>query len=708
MTVARFVAVVAIAGFSAALPALPALPALQALSAHASHGNRPRVFYHPTYRATAPARTAARAGIAYAGSVVSLPAVINNPSQLAYDPVDGYAYVVDQSIERASLELLRVSPHGGTTFVTTIASEGINGMAYDAQTHRFYLTGSPAQFAGNQVIFRIAPGGAVSVLAGGGSSSSLDGRGAAAGFADPTGITVDSATGVLYVVDGALIRRVTPGGVVTTLPATLPQSQSQQPGAIAYDAKHDRLIVALTTLNELLSVAPGTGAVTPLAGQCLSLGTVATYGCDPLERDGPAAQAEFASPTGLAVDSATGTIYVADQGNNAIRRIDSSGNVTTLAGNGRPAEVDGAGLDAEFNQPSQIALDAAHGRLYTLDTFVNENDVDTGTLRTTTVTGVAPPPPATPITLFETATPDRRPLALDWRPTVPASTGLWYSEMNGAIARLAPSGISTELADPFYVSGYYSGPQDIVLGGDGSQWYYDPSTANNLVRHASGFKAFTVPGPPYGSLTDPVHTLALGPGGNVWFVIDGVLGYVSPAGATVSFGSIIDSTAASLAFASDQTLWVATGNSLAHFNRSGKLLATLAYAANYVTQGPDGNVWFTQSDAIGTIRPGGVLVVYPLTEPVAGCPLAETCSRGVGAIATGSDGALWFAETQTTPGIGRLSVDGALEEFPILAARSNPSDVSTGPDGNLWFVDFGAQKVGRVNLIGPARKARRI
>jgi streptogramin lyase len=39
-----------------------------------------------------------------------------------------------------------------------------------------------------------------------------------------------------------------------------------------------------------------------------------------------------------------------------------------------------------------------------------------------------------------------------------------------------------------------------------------------------------------------------------------------------------------------------------------------------------------------------------------------------------------------------------LQEYPVLAARSAPNDVSAGPDGNVWFVDAGAQKIGRVML----------
>jgi virginiamycin B lyase len=680
------------------------------IAASASVARTPRVFYHATYRSAAREPASAFARIGYAGSVTSLPAVLNDPSLTAYDSRDGNVYVVDLSAQTAQLELLRVSPGGATTRVTTFAFQSAFGMTYDPQTDRLYLIARSPQYGSNEVIYAVTSRGAATVLAGGGSATEQDGRGTAAGFGNASGITTDTANGSLYVADGTDVRRVTTSGVVTTITTSL-----QPPTALAYDAKRDRLIVAFPASNEILSMSLAAGALAPLAGQCLYLGKISTYSCDPLLRDGPAATAQFAQPAALAVGPQSGTIYVADESNNVIRRIDATGAVTTLAGNGIAAERDGLGQAAEFDRPAQIALDAVHDRLYALDTFVDlGTSVETGTLRAVSVTGLVPPPPASPVTLFDTATPDRVPVALDWRPTTPPSTGLWYSERNGGIARIAPSGVSTELADPFAQPGSYTGPEDIVLGADGSQWFYDPSTFNYITHHtARGFSAVAVPGPPFPSVTDPVDTLALGPGGNVWFVIDGEVGYVTPAEKAVAFGSLIESTAASLAVAADQTVWVASGSSLTQFDRNGRLLQTLAYGANYVTQGPDGNIWFTQStfssDAIGTIRSNGSLLVYPLIEPVAGCPAyRQSCTRGVGAIAAGSDGALWFAETQTTPGIGRLTPDGVLQEFPILTARSYPNDVSAGPDGNLWFVDYGAQKLGRVNLIGSAIKRRRL
>lgn len=244
------------------------------------------------------------------------------------------------------------------------------------------------------------------------------------------------------------------------------------------------------------------------------------------------------------------------------------------------------------------------------------------------------------------------------------------------------------------------------MGADGSQWYFDPAQANNLVHHTrSGFSAVAIPGNFYFP-SATVDNLTRATNGNIWFAVGGALGFVTPAGQLKVVATIGQGAGGSIAFAADSTLWLATGSDLEQYSQSGALLQTVAYQANYVTQGPDGNVWFTQPDAIGSVRANGTLVVYPLTEPIAGCIPNNVCSRGIGTIATGPDGALWFVERGTTRGIGRLSPAGLLVEDPILAARSNPSDVSAGPDGKVWFVDNGAQKIGRIVINTPHRLSR--
>lgn len=148
----------------------------------------------------------------------------------------------------------------------------------------------------------------VSTLAGSGTATFADGTGAAASFNNPVGLAVD-ATGNVYVADTGnhRIRKVTPAGVVTTL--------------------------------------AGSGT--------------ATFA------DGTGATASFFIPLGVAVDLA-GNVYVADGGNQRIRKVTSAGVVTTLAGSGTPAYNDGTGTGADFSGPSAVAVDGS-GNVYVAD-----------------------------------------------------------------------------------------------------------------------------------------------------------------------------------------------------------------------------------------------------------------------------------------------------------------------------------------------------
>ncbi|MCH1642367.1 stalk domain-containing protein [Paenibacillus timonensis] len=83
--------------------------------------------------------------------------------------------------------------------------------------------------------------------------------------------------------------------------------------------------------------------------------------------DGPADTSFFSSPLGIASD-AKGNVYVADQGNHAVRKISPDGTVSTLAGSGLLGNADGKGSAASFYAPSDVAVDPA-GNVYVADTL---------------------------------------------------------------------------------------------------------------------------------------------------------------------------------------------------------------------------------------------------------------------------------------------------------------------------------------------------
>jgi sugar lactone lactonase YvrE len=186
--------------------------------------------------------------------------------------------------------------------------------------------------ATNHTIRKLTAGSSysVSTFAGAaGGAGATDGTGSAARFNYPTGIAVDSA-GNVYVADTTnnLIRKITPGGAVTTLAGVVGVSGAtdgsgsealfNQPQGLAVDGAGN-LYVADTGNSVIRKIAPG-GAVSTLAG----LPTIGGL------KDGAGNDAWFNQPRALTVDG-DGTIYVADTGNAAIRKVTPAGVVTTLA-----------------------------------------------------------------------------------------------------------------------------------------------------------------------------------------------------------------------------------------------------------------------------------------------------------------------------------------------------------------------------------------
>jgi sugar lactone lactonase YvrE len=232
----------------------------------------------------------------------------------------------------------------------------------------------------NDTIRKVTPAGVVTTLAGvAGYSGTNDGTGSAARFSLPSGVAVDSS-GNVYVADSGndTIRKITPAGVVTTLAglagvqgstnATGSAARFNNPFGVAVDSTGN-VYVGDAGNNTIRKITPG-GVVTTLAGLAGVAGSV----------NGTNTTARFNAPFGVAVDS-SGTVYVADSGNQTIRKITPAGVVTNLAGLARTAgSADGTNSTARFNTPSGVAVDSS-GTVYVADT-------DNDTIRKITPTGV--------------------------------------------------------------------------------------------------------------------------------------------------------------------------------------------------------------------------------------------------------------------------------------------------------------------------------
>jgi hypothetical protein len=225
----------------------------------------------------------------------------------------------------------------------------------------------------NNTVRKIAPTGVVTTLAGtAGSSGSADGTGAVARFDWPHGVAVDGA-GNVFVADtyNNTIRKITPSGVVTTLAGSAAANRGSADGTgaaarfywpwgVAVDGAGNVFVADVG--NEIVGGDDTIRKITPAGVVTTLAGTVDAYGSS----DGTGAAARFYEPQGVAVDVA-GNVFVADHGNNTIRKITPSGVVTTFAGTaGSSGSADGTGAAARFNGPQGVAVDVA-GNVFVAD-----------------------------------------------------------------------------------------------------------------------------------------------------------------------------------------------------------------------------------------------------------------------------------------------------------------------------------------------------
>ncbi|NOT99899.1 MAG: hypothetical protein HOO97_12535, partial [Sideroxydans sp.] len=298
----------------------------------------------------------------------------------------------------ANVSNVAVSCSSNGSSATTLAGSGMLGSADGTGVAASFDTpfGITSDSAGNlyvtdsfgQIIRKTTPAGVVSTIAGTvATPGSADGTGAAASFSFPQGVAVDSA-GNLFVADSGnhTIRKITSAGVVSTIAGTAGGFGSVDgtgaaarfigPGGIAVDSAGN-LFVA-DSGNHTIRKITSAGVVTTVAGSAVTPGIT----------DGTGAVARFNGPGGIAID-ATGNLFVADTGNHTIRKITSAGVVTTVAGTaGLSGSTDATGTATKFNTPFGVTVDSA-GNLFVADTYNNTiRKIDTlGVV--TTVAGTA-------------------------------------------------------------------------------------------------------------------------------------------------------------------------------------------------------------------------------------------------------------------------------------------------------------------------------
>jgi sugar lactone lactonase YvrE len=200
----------------------------------------------------------------------------------------------------------------------------------------------------NNRIRKITTDGMVTTLAGSGLIGSTNGSGTSARFSAPHGLCVD-AEGNVYVAERVSnrIRKITPNGTVSTFATGF-----QNPYGVCID-KNGILYVADTYNHKIKKITPQ-GVVTTFAGSTNAY------------QDGQGTSAAFSYPEGICVD-AEGNVFVADYRNQRIRKITPNGYVSTVAGT-RIGYQDGEGAIAQFNYPAGITVDSL-GNLYVAEEY---------------------------------------------------------------------------------------------------------------------------------------------------------------------------------------------------------------------------------------------------------------------------------------------------------------------------------------------------
>ena len=273
----------------------------------------------------------------------------------------------------------------------------------------------------------------VTTLAGSGVGGNIDAKGPDARFSHPRGVTVDGS-GNVFVSDAGndFIRKVAPDGTVTSFVGIKGLAIFNDPGQIAVDAAGN-VYVADEGYHQIQKITPDgnhfvlagngspgtkngvgtnaqfnhpTGVALDKFGNLYVAdeynsvirkidpnGVVSVVAGDITQlagfRDGPAASAKFFYPSGIAVDDNI-NIYVTDTDNHRIRKINAAGIVSTLAGTGAEGFADGPGNMAKFDFPRQLTVDKT-GNVFVADYSNNRIRKITPDGVVSTIAGISTP-----------------------------------------------------------------------------------------------------------------------------------------------------------------------------------------------------------------------------------------------------------------------------------------------------------------------------
>ncbi|HEY3128875.1 MAG TPA: hypothetical protein VGL91_05415 [Acidobacteriota bacterium] len=281
----------------------------------------------------------------------------------------------------------KIDPSG---IITTIAGTAFSGYSGDGGPATAATLNLPAGVAfdpsgnlviadwANDVIRKVVPSGIITTIAGNGRTGySGDGSAAlAASLSGPLGIAYDSA-GNLYVADSGnqVVRRISTNGIITTVAGSgVPGFSGDGGPALAARLNSPRSVL-LDARGTLYIVDSGNRRVRKVDTTGV-ISTVAGNGAEGFSGDnGPATQAAIGSPRALAFDLA-GNLFISNAGGGRIRRVDSTGIITTVAGSSSGFNGDGKALATSFylvtgmlfdSTGNVLVADSGNGRIRRID-----------------------------------------------------------------------------------------------------------------------------------------------------------------------------------------------------------------------------------------------------------------------------------------------------------------------------------------------------
>lgn len=300
---------------------------------------------------------------------------------------------------------------------------------------------------------------------------------------------------------------------------------------------------------------------------------------------------------------------------------------------------------------------------------------------------------------------------------------IWFAELNGdKIARVVPglfpgAGAFTECQIPTAAAG----PVDVTSVNGNPDVWFDEFGANKIgkvVPSTCAISEFPTGGPgsqPLGLTADHSGVLWFAESaGTAAIVKMTTSGFPTPYAIGLGGSQPVD-----VAIAPDNTVWYLDlgRNSVGHLTFPGGspsvadfALPTASAEPQFMTVGPDGNLWLTETGivsgtgcriakvALGVIPPTITEYQMQFAQPL---PDGDFC---LGIANAGGD--LWFAEADSGA-IGRITTTGVVTEFSIPGAGTTAIDVTDGPDGNLWFTDgaidpsvvgVGTNQIGQVKI----------